>query len=398
MQIKDWIIGAVELRLVCADPQAPLNFLLKKGVQLKDVRWLDELTVELTVPGSARKSIQLATQKFQCDIAVKKILGLHAYGQKALKRAFLLLGLLFFLILSVYVQNHILFIEVTGNSAVADREIIANAEACGLIFGASRKDIRSEQVKNMLLEKTPQLQWVGINTAGCVATISVRERTETEGTFDRDMTPASIIASMNGTVCAVTASKGTILCQVGQQVTAGQTLISGMNTCGEIMLMTRAQGEVMANTEREMTIKTIPPTAARGHLQRSEQRFSVIFGKNIIKFFKDSGILDTSCVKINRKYDLQLPKGFVLPVSLCVEHIMLYRSNEIKDDEDDDQWLLQQGRQYIASQMIAGQIIDTVSERYTDQFVTAYTVKFFCREMIGQIKKEELFYVYGKNS
>ena len=37
--------------------------------------------------------------------------------------------------------------------------------------------IRSEKVKNSLLQRIPQLQWAGINTDGCVAVISVREKT-----------------------------------------------------------------------------------------------------------------------------------------------------------------------------------------------------------------------------
>jgi len=398
MQIKDWIIGSVDLRLVCADPHIVLNYISQKGVSLKSVRWIDELTVEISVSGGIQRTIRIIERKFQCEVAVIKSRGLLSYGQRAIKRTVLFLGLVCFLVLSLYVQNHILFIEVIGNSAVPDREIMRNAEACGLYFGAERKEIRSEQIKNLLLEQTPKLQWIGINTAGCVATISVRERTDTEGSVSRDLTPASIVASMNGTVCSVIASKGTIQCQVGQQVVKGQTLISGMNTCGEIMLMTRAQGEVVADTERELIIKTIPPTATRRRAQRTEQRIRIIFGKNIINLFKDSGILDSSCVKISKRYDLQLPKGFVLPVSLCCERFICYGEDDIAPEENKYQWLLQQGEQYIVNQMIAGKIVNAVSEQYTDQCVITYAVKYSCREMIGQIKKEELFCIYGKNS
>ncbi len=395
MQIKEWLIGTIEWRLVCADPQAVLNFISQKGVTIRSARWIDDLTVEITVPKSAYRIKKFIENKFHCDIIVTKINGLYSYGRLVLKRIVLISGLVLFLVLSLYLQNHILFIEVSGNSVIPERKII---EKSGLFFGSGRKDIRSEQVKNMLLESIPELQWIGINTAGCVATISVRERTETEGQTALDSTPASIVASRDGTICQVTASRGTILCQIGQQVTAGQTLISGMNTCGEIMLMTRAEGEVFANTERELVIKAIPSTMKRTRLQHSEQRVSIIFGKNLIKLFKDSGILDSSCVKISKRYNLRLPKDYVLPVGLYCESISSYSIGKTESDEREYQWLLQHGSEYIGNQMIAGEIVNVASEIFSDQNVIEYRVKYSCKEMIGQIKKEELFCIYGKNS
>lgn len=398
MLIRDWIMGSTDLRLVCADPNIVLNYISQKGVQFKNVRWIDDLTVEISVSGGIQKTIHVIERKFQCEVTMLKTHGLLSYCQRVIKRVVLLFGLICFWVLSLYVQNHILFIEIMGNLSVPDQEIIQKAEACGLYFGTERKEIRSEQVKNMLLEQTPQLQWVGINTAGCVATISVRERTTTEGAVSRDMTPASIVASRDGRVCAVNVSKGTVSCQVGQQVAAGQILISGLNKCGEIILMTRAEGEVMADTERELFIKTIPPAVTRRNIQRADQKFYINFGKNLINLFKDSGILDGSCVKIRTRYNLQLPKGFVLPVSICCERFIYYEEDDVVSDENEYEWMLQHAAQYIVGQMIAGEITSTVSELYTDQYVVAYVVKYSCREMIGQIKKEELFCIYGKNS
>lgn len=398
MQIKQWLAGTVELKIVCADPQSVLNLLLQKGVIIERVRWIDDLTVELSVPRSAFRIIKQIEKKTQCEVIVNSMKGLGSYIDRLTKRMAMVLGLIIFLALSLYVQNHILFVEVSGNSVIPDRKIIDHAGRFGLHFGTHRKSIRSEQIKNMLLENIPELQWVGINTAGCVAMINVRERTNTEGQTVSDYSPASVIAARDGTICEVTASKGTILCQVGQQVTAGQTLISGMNKCGEIMLMTRAEGEVFATTERALVIKTIPATMKRTQLQHSQIRIRIILGKNLINLFKDSGILDSSCVKIGTRYDLRLPKGHVLPVSLYCESISAYSIDSVNQGDEQYRWLLQQGAAYIADQMIAGEIINSTFELFSDQTVIEYRVNYSCKEMIGQIKKEELFCLYGKNS
>lgn len=398
MQIKDWVSGMVEMRLLCADPQTVLNDLLNKGIMLKSIRWIDDLTVELTMPQKARKVIEDIKQRHQCEIIFLNNSGLYLCVHRLTGRLVLFLGILSFFLLSLYLQNHILFVEVLGNSIIPEREIIINTENCGLYFGARRRDVRSEQIKNMLLENIPQLQWVGINTAGCVATISVRERTDVNAEIKDEQSPASIVAARDGTICEVTASKGTILCQIGQQVKTGQTLISGTNSCGDIMLMTRAQGEVFAYTERNLVIKTIPATAKRTTIQSSKQQVRIIFGKKLINLFKYSGILDASCVKIGERYNLVLPKGYILPVGLYCERITSYRMASTHWNEEQYKWLLQQGSEYISNQMIAGEIVNAASKIYFDQSLVEYRVKYSCKEMIGQIKKEELFCIYGKNS
>ena len=61
MQIKDWITGLIRLRTVSADPQSFLNYISLNGIIIKNVRWLDDLTVEITVPQSALKKIKEIT-------------------------------------------------------------------------------------------------------------------------------------------------------------------------------------------------------------------------------------------------------------------------------------------------------------------------------------------------
>ena len=137
-----------------------------------------------------------------------------------LSRPVLLGGMGLLLAASLYLPSRVLFIRVEGNSVVDTREILAAAEACGIRFGASRREVRSEKVKNNLLEKVPDLQWAGVNTAGCVATISVRERQITaEEQAEEAVT--HLVAARDGYIVSTTVTQGTPLVQVGQTVRAG---------------------------------------------------------------------------------------------------------------------------------------------------------------------------------
>ena len=79
-----------------------------------------------------------------------------------------------------------------------------------------------------------------MNTRGCVAVISVRERPE-EAQVDRPGTVSAVTAAQDGIIERVTVTNGTALCRPGQAVRAGETLISGYTDCGRTIRAGRAE-------------------------------------------------------------------------------------------------------------------------------------------------------------
>lgn len=395
MKLKGWLTGTVELEIVSADINRVINTLMDNGVSLSKVNWLDELSVQISVLKKDYDKIEKLSKEFQCDIKHIKTAGLSVFLSNALKRPVLAAGLLAFLLLSIWLPKRILFIQVNGNSLVSSKEIIEHAESCGLTFGTVRRQIRSEQIKNNLLERLPQLQWVGINTAGCVATINVKERTEQTEQQVKEAEPSSIVAAKDGVIRSVTAQRGAVCCQVGQAVTKGDTLISGYTDCGSAIVYTRAEGEVFADTNTILEVVTLHPNVSRSKMLHTETRYSIIIGKNLIKLYKDSGILDATCVKIYKQYDVMLPGGFILPAKVIAETIEYYSCGEQPGDLTECPWLLDRGNEYLQSQMIAGQILSCEGTFIGDEFSCGYSLNYACNEMIGQIKKEEIFDLHG---
>ena len=165
-------------------------------------------------------------------------------------------------------------------------KILSAAEDCGIVFGASRRRVRSEKTKNALLSAIPQLQWAGVNTSGCVATISVRERTEAVQAEDSKFIQ-SIVAIRDGYVLSATVTEGTGLVIPGQSVQKGQILISGYTDCGICIRAEGAAGEVMAQTSREL--EAVMPAKYDQRTQNREVRkhYSLLIGKKRIKLWKD---------------------------------------------------------------------------------------------------------------
>ena len=118
-------------------------------------------------------------------------------------------------------------------------------------------------------------------------------------------------------------------------------------------------------------------------------KYSLQFGKKLIKLYKGSGISDTTCVKIYEKIQLTLPGGFRLPVSLIRETITDYNFTAC-EETNEYEWLSDAAKCYLQSQMVAGQILDQhIQTDFKDNVCYLYG-RFACLEMIGQVKNEEM--------
>jgi sporulation protein YqfD len=308
----------------------------------------------------------------------------------ALSRPVLLLGLLVFIIVTMYLPSRVLFFEVEGNVTVPTKLILEKCQQCGISFGVSRSEVRSEKMKNALLDAIPQLQWAGINTSGCTAVISVRERSEAIVT-EEEHTVSSIVASRDGIITQCTATRGNLLCKPGQAVMAGAVLISGYTDCGICIRANSAEGEVFAKTERNLSVISPSIWTQKKEKTVTAKKFAVIIGKKRINFYKDSGILDTSCDKMYSESYVTLPGGFRVPVILVTE---VYTYRQSVQTQIEEPTLSKFAQNYLQQQMVSGTIL---SMNETVQLMeSAYYLKgkYICTEMIGRIRNEEIIKPY----
>lgn len=322
--------------------------------------------------------------------------GLYWVGRRLLGRPVLLTGMLLLLTLVLVLPTRVLFIEVEGNSHIPARQILEAAESCGIRFGVSRREVRSERMKNALLAAIPDLQWAGINTSGCTAVISVRERTTPDAQTEENFV-SSIVASRDGVISEMTVLQGNGICKVGQAVKAGQVLVSGYTDCGICIRATRAKAEIYADTRRDLT--AIMPCAyvQRGQIVRSEKKYSLIIGKKRINFDKGSGISDSSCVKMYEETYVTLPGGFRLPVILVTEEWIWYDEAAVTMEQETAAAVLTESAgHYLSGLMVAGSVNQRAESVVADDGCYRLYGAYACTEMICKTRIEESLENYGK--
>ena len=382
--------GFLVVQLTGADIPLLLEKLSKSGVSLFRVQQKDFLTVVVWVRRSDLNKLKHICERQGAKWTLLHRKGLYWIWSSVIRRPVFIIGIFLLLLLSWFLPTRILFVTVEGNSTVPTKLILEKAAQCGISFGADRRVVRSEKMKNYLLEAVPQLQWTGINTYGCTAVISVTERTEQEEALPK-YSVSQIVADRDGIVYSCTVTKGTAVCVEGQAVRAGETLVSGYTDCGLKVQATRAEAEILAQTRRELTVQSPLDYAQKGESYRTERKISLILGKKRINFSKDSGISPTGCDKMYLEYYCVLPGGFQLPISIAVEQYDYRNTDSISVAADTSQLCVEDfALAYLSRQMLSGRVLHKSESGALGEVVYTLTGKYVCLEMIGRERSEEI--------
>ncbi len=388
----------MRVRITSADLSSLFSRLSAKGIPLTGVEWISELTAEANISRPNLKKLIYEANKREDKVETIERKGLYWNAIRLTNRPVILVLIVLLSLMAAYLPSRIIFVRVEGNEQLPTKLILERAQECGIGFGASRRRVRSEKMKNALLEALPELKWAGVNTAGCVATISVTERTEAIVPQKQQSGVASIVASRDGVVTELTVTKGNPVCSVGQAVKKGEILVSGYTDCGFKIQASVAEAEVYGLTEHSLEVVMPVNYQEKGTASDTKRKFSLQIGKNKINLYKDSGISPAGCDKMYSQYYLTLPGGFQLPVSLIVEEYRFYDYNEqYTSASAGDVRLRAYAEDYLSQQMLSGTVL---SKRVTvDQTQDLYVLnaQYTCRELIGKVQSEEIIGNHGEN-
>ncbi len=392
MNIVQSLAGSAWLELTSADP---MTFFKVAAVAVYDMEKITELQYCFRVARKDVPRLRKLAKKRGETIKLSGKDGVYWALKSLIKRPVLVLGMTALLCLSLWVPGKVFFVRVEGNASVPANQIMEKAQLCGIGFGASRRLVRSEKIKNNLLSAMPELQWAGVNTYGCMAVITVRERNDPQKEPEASGI-SSILASRDAIVQEMTVLQGSAQVKPGQAVKAGQVLISGYTDCGIYIQANAAKGEIYGLTQREISAVFPVEYAVRREVMDVDRNFSLIIGKKRINFAKDSGISGGSCAKIVLDYDLVLPGGFCLPVSLEVQKIISY---EQEPGTAEGQAVLKAfALRYLQQQMVAGGIRGAGEVFSSLDGTCRLDGVYSCYEMIGIDRKEENVLDYGKSN
>ena len=398
MSFSQPFTGRIKVRLTSADLGNSLSAIMEMGIPVLCVEAVGELEALFSVSRNHYQMLKSYTERNGDRLTIVNYTGAYWTVRNILRRPLMWISCVLLIITAVFVSGRVLLISVDGNEIIPQRRIMEAAKECGLCFGTPRRQIRSEVIKNRMISKLPQLQWVGINTYGCHAVISVRERSVDEE-IKKIPGISNIVALRDGIVLSCTVTDGTAQCVPGQAVTVGQVLISGYSDQSRIVTGTHAQGDVIGSTRHQFTAVTPQDHAIRVRETERTEKLSLLIGKKRINFNKGSGISCSSCVKMYKEYVLSLPGGFNLPVILIKETFADYAlSDECIAEGVAAEQLSDFAENNLKQNMIAG-TIESRTESVT-QVCGVFRLDgwYACTEIIGKRQIEKIGEYHGKSN
>jgi len=323
--------GQVRVRVECAFPERVLNLCGARDLAFWDLEWESATAFTCRISRQDYRTLQQAAEKLDCTLSVMRQEGAPFFLLRFRHRQALLLGLLgcgFALFLGAF---FIWDFEIEGNETVPDERILRSLEQHGVEIGTFGLSLDSDMLRNQVLLDIPELCWIGINVSGCQAKVQVRERVRVPEMTD-EKTPANVVARRAGLVVEMRAMDGVASVLPGTSVTEGQLLISGvedLDTFGARVLA--GMGSVQARTWYTLTTDISLSRQEKQYTGKEKTCYSLVFGKQRVKFFSNSSIEGEEYDKItNRASGFLL--GVSLPVTLVTETYRFYESTAVELD------------------------------------------------------------------
>ena len=215
------------------------------GVQLQNVRRVDERTVRVTVSAAQKKKLAALCEKYGWQMTEVHTGRLLRFARNIQKRWTLGIAMLLSVFL-VYVSSEMIWrVEISGAG-----ENVAEVRRCleteNARVGRLKKRVSTDQLAAALSLAAPGLAHVAARYEGSTLVIDCRQAREGEqaGVAGQG---ADIVAAREGVVVRISAESGTPKVKPGQAVRKGQTLIAGQErTLGGETRACRAQGEIVA--------------------------------------------------------------------------------------------------------------------------------------------------------
>ena len=376
--------GTVRLEISGAEPEKLLNFCAENGIEFWDTSPKTGFCISITVHAADYPTILRQNGKNGCEIRLIGSKGGKNISKAIRRRYAFCIGLGFCIVMLALSSMFVWKIEIIGNDKISDSAILRCLADCGVEYGTFWPAISSDDVRNDFLMLQPDIAWMSVNVHNSRAQIIIHERIEKPDIVD-ESAYTDISAAKSGIITKLSVLEGKPLVAVGDTVLKGDVIISGtMDSETADSRYVRAMGTAEARTWYEINAQTPLYETVKTEKTHSRTKYSLVFGKNRIKFLTDSRNDSSSCDKINKLEYASIGRAFVLPVGIIKERCVEYETQVQRVDSDAvTERLKQTLLSELERQIDGGSITQTNFSVYEDDKMLTVTLRAECIENIG---------------
>ncbi len=274
-----YLLGYVKFSIKGEFPERLLNQLAANNI----AQWgLDRKDGTLTACIKAKDYLKIREIRGKNKVKTQIICryGLPFFLKKHRLRVGFAVGLAFYIASLFFMSSFVWNIDVVGNNTVSDKQILSVCEELGLYEGSKISHIDTNLLKTQLTLKLDEVSWASVNIEGVKATVNI---SESIGNKNEKQQPCNLIACRDGVITGLKVTEGTIAVKMGQTVTAGDLLVSGIIDYKDgTSSFTVSSGEVFAETERTLSFLANYVQTEKIYVAPPQRRSVLtVFGLNI---------------------------------------------------------------------------------------------------------------------
>ncbi len=314
------------------DLEGLLNLLGKRGVSYGELKVEGDQAI-LRLPFFGFSALSREAEAEGILLVSVAEFGLPALASRHKLRLGLPLGFALGLALVFMSQMFIWDVRVDGARRLSEDDVFQVLTECGLSVGEPKSKLDIDVIENRVLIVSDEISWISVNILGTVAKVEIREL-DFAPKADEAPVVANLVAEEGGTIVALEDIKGQISVEVGQSVGRGQLLVGGI--VGNELRGFRylcASGKVLAQVESRLTAHIPLKYQKKRYTGEEKCEKYLIFFKNEIKFFGNSGNLYPVYDKIETVEYLRAPNGEKLPFGVRTVRYAEYEYEEKTRDD-----------------------------------------------------------------
>lgn len=220
-------------------------------------------------------------------------------------------------------------VRVDGEITLTEGEVVEILEVCGLRVGSPLRSLQVSVIENRALILSDRISWISVNLIGTVANVEIRELDLPPEPEEEPPECANLVSDCGGTVTHMEEVRGNIAVSPGDAISEGQLLVGGIWGDEENgFRYTAASGRVYAECERQLEVSVERKYTKKVYTGQVKYEKYLIFFKNEIKFFSNSGNSPATCDKIDIEEYFYSPSGHRLPVGIRTVRYVEYVSEE----------------------------------------------------------------------
>lgn len=235
MQLHQWpayLRGYVVIIVEGKAPEKFINLAVVQGIQLWDIVPLGRERFMAKVAVSQVKPLRKVAHTTKTRFRIRQKVGAPFALRRLRRHKGFITGGVLFIALLYWLSSIIWFIDYSSPEELQEldpREVLDTAYELGLRPGVFKHSLDLQEIEKTLEVRIPRLAWAGIEIQGTRAVIRIVEKKLPRDDL-LEHQPGHLVAAKEGVISDLLLIDGRPTVQVGDTVTKGQILISGIVT------------------------------------------------------------------------------------------------------------------------------------------------------------------------